>query len=156
MCFSMGLHEHTYGPAIPRLPMRTHSHIRGGGGGGGGGGLWESSTQSMTQKLNPFEEELGFTLPPPPVTVGRLSQHLHTEDDGQLGAENAAEVSLPFGFKWRVSARGNFTDQGDGASSQLAFQTLSVVPTELFGIPVYPRCAHVPSRAPKCLPRKSP
>ena len=90
----------------------------------------------MTQNLNPFEEDLGLELPPPPVTVGGLSQHLHTEADGQLGAENAAEVSLPFGFKWRVSARGNFTDQGDGASSQVAFQTLSVVPMELFGIPV--------------------
>lgn len=118
-------------------------------------GLWQPSTQSMTQSLNPFEEDLGFTLPPPPVTVGGLSQHLHAAEDGQLGAENAAEVSLPFGFKWRVSARGNFTDQGDGASSQVAFQTLSVVPTELFGIPVNPLRARCPSCAPRCLTRCS-
>ena len=32
--------------------------------------------QSMTQNLNPFEEELGFAVPPPPVTISGLSQHV--------------------------------------------------------------------------------
>jgi hypothetical protein len=64
-----------------------------------------------------------------------LCTQVTAADDGQLRAENAAEVSLPFGFKWRVAAQGGWTDQGDGTTGRVAFQMLSIVPVRALPAP---------------------
>jgi len=69
------------------------------------------------------------------VSIAELTQQINQEQ-GQLVGMNAANVRIGSLGTWRVTAKGLWEDSGDGVGADVGYQTVSVVPVELFGMPI--------------------
>lgn len=97
--------------------------------------VYASRGTTVTRAVQPFEGLDQLSIPPPDVTVDEVRQSLRSTND-QMQATNQADYKVgPFGT-WRVSVDAEWQDKGDGKGSQVAFSSLSIVPTQLFGFPL--------------------